>query len=30
MMAAGTEQPINVGSDKQLFIGPWADDGRDE
>ena len=21
---------INVGSDKQLFIGPWAADGRDE
>ena len=20
---------INIGSDKQLFIGPWAKDGRD-
>ena len=23
------EEPLRIGSDKQLFIGPWTDDGRD-
>ena len=26
---AAKAEPIRVGCDKQLFIGPWADDGRD-
>jgi len=23
-------EPLHVGTEKQLFIGPWAADGRDE
>ncbi|MCP4643836.1 MAG: hypothetical protein GY851_25565 [bacterium] len=25
-----TDAPLNIGSGKQLFLGPWADDGRDD
>lgn len=28
-MAGEPKTPIHVGSNKQLFIGPWAEDGRD-
>jgi len=27
--AAVSGEPLRIGSDKQLFIGPWAKDGRD-
>jgi len=27
-LAAG-DTPLKIGSDKQLFVGPWTDDGRD-
>ena len=28
--AAASDKPLDVGGDKQLFLGPWADDGRDD
>ena len=27
--AAGSDEPVAVGSEKQLFAGPWTEDGRD-
>jgi len=24
------QDPLQIGSEKQLFVGPWAQDGRDE
>ena len=27
---AAPAQPIHVGGEKQLFLGPWAEDGRDD
>ena len=27
--AFGQSQPLNIGTDKQLFLGPWTEDGRD-
>ncbi len=29
MPSASEAKPLAIGSDKQLFIGPWAEDGRD-
>lgn len=28
--ATGRAEPIKVGGERQLFLGPWADDGRDD
>lgn len=28
-LVALAEQPLRIGSDKQLFLGPWTEDGRD-
>ena len=29
-VAVESDGPLRIGGDKQLFLGPWADDGRDE
>jgi hypothetical protein len=29
MVSAMADEPLRIGSDKQLFIGPWTEDGRD-
>ena len=28
--AAASDEPVVVGGEKQLFVGPWTEDGRDE
>ena len=30
LAAPASDEPVMVGGEKQLFVGPWAEDGRDE
>ena len=29
LAASASNEPVEVGSEKQLFVGPWTEDGRD-
>ncbi len=30
LAASAPAEPITVGGERQLFLGPWAEDGRDD